>query len=498
MIKKNTVSYGPMMVTIFLGAFLVTLSTSTINLALPFLMKHFNTTLDTVKWTLTGFMLAMGTMAPITAYLGERFSYKRVYLLSIIGFTLASVLCIFSWNITSLIIFRILQGAFSGIITPATMAIIYQVIPKEKQVGAISLWSTAAMLAPAVGPTLSGFLIQYFNWQSIFMINIPLGIITAIIGSKYIPYFKLNVPKFFDFKGFVAIIIGSLALLVAFSEGGTLGWNSWIIITAMVVGVIALGLFIWRALSIESPVLDIRVFKYSKYTLSTIVYSFVMMSLYAGTLLTPLFLQNIQQMSALDAGLIMLPASLAMALTMPIVGRLYSKMDSRILIGIGVLLMAIGSWEMGHLSINTSHGYVMLWMIVRNIGISFGTMPVTYSGMAVLPKTMSGHGSAVNNWISRVVSSLSMAVFASLLTSRATTHIIDLIKSGRVSQELAKSEGFVLGINDLFVISFAIILISLPISYFLGNKEKNNTNNKYEILKNAYLEYINELTELIL
>lgn len=487
MTKRQEVSYVPMMVTIFLGAFLVTLSTSTINLALPFLMKNFNTTLDTVKWTLTGFMLAMGTLAPITAYLGERFSYKRVYLLSILGFTVASFLCIFSWNISSLIAFRILQGGFSGIITPATMAIIYQVIPKKKQVGAISLWTTAAMLAPAVGPTLSGLLIQYFNWESIFMIDIPLGLITAIMGVKHIPYFKLNVPKFFDFKGFIAIIIGSLALLVAFSEGGNLGWSSWIIITAVIVGVIALGLFVWRALSIESPVLDIRVFKYSKYTLSTIVYSFVMISLYAGTLLTPLFLQNIQQMSALDAGIIMLPASLAMALTMPIVGKLYAKMDSRILIGIGVLLMALGSWKMGHLSINTSHEYVILWMIVRNVGISFGTMPVTYSGMAVLPKAISGHGSSVNNWISRVVSSLSMAIFASLLTSRATMHITALIKLGGVSQGLAKSEGFVLGINDLYVISFIIILFALPISYFLSNKEKKNVNNKYsdEVIENV-------------
>lgn len=487
MTKKHEVSYGPMMVTIFFGAFLVTLSTSTINLALPFLMKHFNTTLDTAKWTLTGFMLAMGTMAPITAYLGERFSYKRVYLFSIMGFTVASILCISSWNISSLIAFRILQGGFSGIITPATMAIIYQVIPKKKQVGAISLWTTAAMLAPAIGPTLSGLLIQYFNWESIFMINIPIGLVTIIIGLKYIPYFKLNVPKFFDFQGFVSIIIGSLALLIAFSEGESLGWGSWIIITTIVVGIIAIGLFIWRELSIESPVLDIRVFKYPKYSLSVIVYSFVMVSLYAGTLLTPLFLQNIQQMSALDAGLILLPASLAMALAMPIVGKLYTKMDSRILIGIGVLLMALGSWEMAHLSINTSPGYVILWMVVRNVGISFGTMPVTYSGMAVIPKAMSGHGSSVNNWISRVVSSLSMAIFASLLTSRAAVHITSLVKSGVVPQGLAKSEGFVLGINDLFVISFIIILAALPISYFLSNKEKEYANNKYcdEVAENV-------------
>lgn len=484
MTKNKEVAYWPMMITIFLGAFLVTLSTSTINLALPFLMKSFETNLDTVKWTLTGFMLAMGTMAPIAAYLGEKFSYKRVYLFSIAGFTLASILCIFAWNVESLVVFRIIQGGFSGIITPVTMAMIYQIIPKEKQVSAISLWSTASMLAPAIGPTFSGFLLQYFSWESIFVVNIPIGIIVIIIGLRYIPYFKLNEPKFFDFQGFVCIIIGSLSLLIAFSEGENLGWTSGIIVSSIIIGVISLGLFVRRELSIESPVLDIRVFKYSKYSLSVIIYSFVMISLYAGTLLTPLFLQSVQRLSALDAGVILLPASLAMALAMPIIGRIYNKVDSRILISVGILLMALGSWKMSHLTVSTPHSYIMLWMIARNVGISFGTMPVTYSGMSVLPKVISGHGSSVNNWISRVVSSLSMAIFAALLTSRTTMHVTNLISLQGESKILAQSDGFVLAVNDLFMVSFVIILIALPLCYFLKNRKRNKYNNN-ELLEEA-------------
>lgn len=475
--KTKEVPYWPMMSAIFLGSFLVSLGTSTINLALPFLMKSFNTNLDTVKWTLTGFMLAMGTMAPITAYLGERFSYKRIYLVSIIGFITASILCILSTSITFLVISRIIQGAFSGMIVPATMAIIYQAVPKERQVSATSLWSMASMFAPAIGPTLSGFLIQYFSWQAIFVINIPIGLIILVLGIKYIPYFKLNVPEFFDSKGFIAIVIGSLGLLIAFSEGETLGWTSLTIVASLVVGILALAIFVYRALTTTSPILDITVFKYKKYSFSVVVYGIVMMSLYAGTLLIPLFLQNIQHLSALDAGIVMLPASLCMALAMPLVGKLYNKLNPRIIIMFGIILVAIGSFAMARLSTNTSKTFVMLWMIVRNVGISFCTMPVTYSGMSVLPKSISGHGSSVNNWLARLVSSLSMAIFASLLTARASMHVTSLIKSG-TKQTIAQGSGYVMGINDVFFISFVIILIAVPFSYFLNGKNNKTNNDK--------------------
>lgn len=468
--KTKEVPYWPMMSAIFLGSFLVSLGTSTINLALPFLMKAFNSNLDTVKWTLTGFMLAMGTMAPITAYLGELFSYKKIYLASIIGFIASSILCIFSQTISFLIISRIIQGAFSGMIVPATMAIIYQAVPKERQVSATSLWSMASMFAPAIGPTLSGFLIQYFTWQAIFIINIPIGLAILVLGFKYIPYFKLNVPDFFDAKGFAAIIIGSLGLLIAFSEGSVLGWTSSIIIASLAIGIIALAAFVYRALSTTAPILDISVFKYKKYSFSVIVYAIVMMALYAGTLLTPLFLQNIQHLSALEAGIVLLPASLCMALAMPIVGKLYKRINPRLIIMFGIILVAIGSFAMSRLTSETSKNFIIIWMIVRNVGISFCTMPVTYSGMSVLPKAISGHGSSVNNWLARLVSSLSMAMFASLLTVRASVHVSSLVKAGK-SNLAAQSSGYVMGINDIYFVSFIIILIALPFSYFLNRKK---------------------------
>lgn len=473
MIYRQSKSNGPMLLAIFLAAFLATLGISAINIALTIFMKDFNTDLNTAKWTLTGFMLSTGTVAPLTGYLGQKFSNKSVYYFAVIGFTVSSALCAFAWGISSLIVFRILQGCFSGLIAPTAMALIYQTIPKEKQAFAISLWSLAAMLAPAFGPTLSGWLIESFSWKAIFLINIPLGILAAVMIKCFVPYYKLDKPKQFDFIGFISSIATSLALLIAFSESSIWGWTSLKTIGLLIVGIVCLAVFIWRELSFEFPILNIRVFRYSRYTLSVIVSSIVTICLYSGTLLTPLFLQNAQHESALQAGLVLLPASLAMALIMPLVGKLYNYIGPRTLIMTGILMIALGSWRMAHLTINTSSSYIILWMIVRNIGISLSTMPTTNLGMTAVPGELSGHASSVNNWIRQGFASLSMGIFASLLTARATFHIgkMAVFSSG---DKLLPVKAFTLAINDIYTISTIIILIAIPISFMLKKELVRN------------------------
>ena len=238
------------------------------------------------------------------------------------------------------------------------MTIIYQVIAKEKHAFAISLWSMASMLAPALGPTLSGWLIQCFSWKAIFMVNVPIGIIAIILVIRFIPQYNLSKANSFDFIGFTAVIILSLSILIAFSEGSLWGWISLKTISLIIIGGISLAIFISRELKISSPALNIRVFKFTKYTISIIAVSIVTIGLYAGTLLTPLFLQNSQHLSALDTGLILLPPSLAMAFMMPIVGTLYNRTDLRILIMLGLLFMALGSWKMSDLILDTPHSYI--------------------------------------------------------------------------------------------------------------------------------------------
>lgn len=476
--EEPQVPFWPVMTAIFFGSFLAILGISTINVALPVLMNDFHTDLATVQWTLTGFMLATGIIAPVTGYLGDRFSTKYLYVGALIGFTLMSALCAAAWNIQSLIVFRVLQGFFSGMVMPASMTIIYQVIPKSRQAFALSMWSLATMMAPAFGPTLAGWLIQTFNWEWLFLMNIPFGIAAIAVSMKLVPYYKISSNKTFDAVGFLTVVVCSTSLLVAFSEAHAWGWSSWKIVSLLAVGLISLIVFIRRELTVPQPLLNLRVFLYGKYTYSLVLAVIITISLYSGTYLTPVFLQNIQHASALDTGLILLPASLAMAIFMPITGKLYSRVGPVWLIAAGVLLMGIGTLAMGHLSVDTPHLYIVLWMMVRNIGISLSTMPATNAGMQVIPRELTGHASSVNNWIRQGFGSFSIGIFTSLLSARVAVHTTELGKSAAAGTDkvLLQAEAFTSSVNDVYLVATIIVLIGLPLALTLreprgGKKE---------------------------
>lgn len=456
------------MIAIFFGSFISTLATSTINIALPELQHHFDTSLSTIQWTLTGFMLAMGTIAPVTGYMGERFSYKRLYFFSLLGFTLASALCAFAWNPASLVVFRILQGAFSGLIVPTTMTVIYQIIPREKQAMAIGLWGVSAMLAPAIGPTFAGWLLQSFSWQWLFWINVPVGVLSLFFVFRFIPYYRLNVPKSFDLAGFVTVLIGSASLLVALGQGHAWGWGSLKIVALLIVGVVFLLLFIWRELTAETPLLDLRVLANGRYTLTLVIISVLTISLYSGMLFIPVFLQNIQRVTPMDTGLILLPASLVMALMMPLVAKVYERIGPRWLLSTGILLLGIGTLALSWLSVSISHAYILLWMIVRNMGIAMVMMPGSNAGMERIPAHMAGHASSMSNWTRNVFGSFSIAIFTSLLASYSTGHATDLAKGGLTDAVQIQLLSFTMSVNDVFLIATIIALVALPISLTIG------------------------------
>ncbi|OCT16252.1 MFS transporter [Paenibacillus pectinilyticus] len=465
--ELKQVRFWPIMIAIFFGSFVSILSMSTINIAIPILSEHFHSDLSKIQWTITGFMLASGTIAPITGYFGEKFSYKRLYVIALIGFTVFSLLCALSWDASSLIVFRILQGAFSGLIMPATMTIVYQVIPREKQPIAISLWSLSAMMAPAFGPTLSGWLLQNWSWHWLFLLNVPVGVIAVILVMKLIPYYRLSVPKKFDLLGLVTVVTSSLALLVGFSQGHAWGWTSGRTLGLFAAGLAILAIFIWRELKADSPLLNIRVMKNARYTLSLLISSIVTMSLYSGTFLTPIFLQNIQHVTPLDTGLILLPASLVMALCMPLVGKLYTIVGPRVLIFTGITLIGVGTLTLSWLSTDVSRTYIVFWMIVRNIGIACAMMPSSNAAMEQIPRTLTGHATSINNWVRNVFGSLAIALFTSVLSSKTATHSKELVLGGMTDKLQIGSHAFTMGVNDVYLLATCISLVALPISLFI-------------------------------
>ncbi|RAV19291.1 DHA2 family efflux MFS transporter permease subunit [Paenibacillus contaminans] len=465
--QAQTVRFWPIMIAIFFGTFLAVLANTTVNVAIPMLMDHFQSPLSSIQWTMTGFMLMTGTVAPLVGYLGDRFSYKKLYVTALVGFTLFSGLCAFAWDSSSLIVFRMLQGSFSGLVMPATMTIIYQVIPREKQPFAMSLWSLSAMLAPAVGPTLSGFLIDAFSWQWLFLMNVPIGVVAIVMVLWLVPYYKMNVPKSFDAFGLVTVVVGSLSLLIAFSEGHNWGWTSARLLGLTGFGAIALLLFIRRQLRSDQPLLQLRILRNTRYSTSLLLSSIITVGLYAGSFLTPLFLQTIQQATPLEAGLILLPSSMVMALMMPITGKLYVKVGPFWLILAGVALIALGTYEMGRLSVDVSHGYVMFWMSVRNIGVALSTMPSNNAGMMSVPRELSGQASSINNWVRQVIASFSIGLFSSMLASRTASHAGALAAAGTDGLPAVQLQSFTLGVNDVYMLATVIMILCIPLVFLL-------------------------------
>ncbi|NBD25841.1 DHA2 family efflux MFS transporter permease subunit [Paenibacillus glycinis] len=467
------VRFWPIMIAIFFGAFLSILGISTINVALTIFMNDFHAGLSTVQWTLTGFMLSLGTIAPLTGYLGDKFGYKNVYLYAMGGFVVFSLLCGLAWNIESLITFRILQGIFTGLILPATMTIIFQVIPREKQPFAVSIWGLSAMLAPAFGPTISGWLIQQFSWHWLFLINVPIGIIAIAFIMIMIPSYRIGTASRLDKVGLVTVMVSSASLLVALSEGREWGWGSGKTIGLFALGVLFLAAFIVQELRTKNPLLNLRVFGNYRFSITLVANTIITISLYSGTLLVPLFLQNVQGTSAMDTGLVLLPSSLIMALAMPIAGKIYPRVGAKWMTVSGLVLIIIGSYEMTQLHSDSSNFYVIFWMAVRNLGVSFAAAATSTAGMEEIGPSMVGHASSVTNWVRNVGGSFAIALFTSLLASHSLTHAADLAQAGGNTPAVIQMLSFTMSVNDVFLIATFIAAAAIPFTLLI--RKKRNT-----------------------
>ncbi|MDC0715616.1 DHA2 family efflux MFS transporter permease subunit [Nannocystis bainbridge] len=456
--------FWPFMFALFVGSFMSVLSSSTITIAIPELQRYFGAELSLLQWTLTGFMLAMGTSAPLTGYLGGRFSFKRLYVASLVGFTLTSVLCGMAWDTRSLVAFRFVQGAFCGAIMPVTMTLIYQLLPRERQALAASLWSLSASLAPAFGPTFAGWLITLADWRWLFFINVPLGVLAVALANRTIPYYRLQAPQAFDLPGLVTVITGTLALLIALSQGREWGWTNGSTVGLLLLGTLSLVGFVVRELRTRHPLLDLRVLTNRRYLVTLIVASIITISLYSGAFLVPVFLQTVQGVTPLATGLILLPASLAMALLMPVVGRVYGRIGPRALMTAGVLMIAGGTFALSRLTPEVSQTYVLLWMLVRNVGISLAMMPASNAGMEEIPRELSGHASSISNWLRNVFGAFSIAIFTSLLALFSARAAESLAGQGVTEPGRIAELSLVAGINDVYLVATIVALVAVPLS----------------------------------
>ncbi len=452
--------YTFILTALVIGSFISIYQSVSLNVSLPGFMDIFDTDLTTVQWLMTGFTLATGLIAPLCGYLGNRFGTRELFLFSVAGLIISSLLCAVAWNIGSLIVFRVVQGVFCGVIQPVTLMIIYQMLPEHKRSMALGLWSASSVLGPALAPTISGWL-QSWNWPMIFLIMIPFGVIAWIFGWMSLEKRTDYQKSAFDGIGMIGIVFGSLALLVLFSNLYQWGILSGKSVICLIIGIFFLSHFIWRELRMKEPLLELRLFTNKTFVLSLITSLILISSLFTGIYFIPLYLLEVHQMTPTEVGILLLPPALSMAVATTVSAKYYERVGPRPLILIGTLFLVIATWEFSRLTVDSTPGFVMLWMTFRYIGLGLSMTSTINAGMSAVPSNLSGDASSLINWARQVTGAMSIGIFTSFFYTRMDFY---------GSIDGLSPEIYVKGLNDVFILATILTCLSIPFSLLLNGR----------------------------
>lgn len=445
--------WGLPLAVLIVGMFMSVLDLSIVNVAIPSIRRDLGASIESVQWISTAYSLTEGVMVPASAWLGARFGLKRLYIALIVLFTISSLLCGLSTGLGGLIGFRILQAIPGGVLPVTCMTILFRIVPKEKLGAAMGMYGLGIVVAPGIGPTLGGYLVEHVDWRVIFFINVPVGILGAIAAVVVLKNFPAEPRKPFDFIGFACIAGSLFALLLALEEGDHWGWSSYPTVMLFFASAILMALFIVVELHVEHPVLDLRVFRYWPYVNSLLLISMMSIGLFAVLFYIPSFLQDAQGWSPWNTGLTLLPQALVMALIMPFAGLLYDRIGARWPAVIGLALVGGGILLLSRINVDITRGELILGMVVMATGMALGMMPIMTGGLSVLPPAVSDSGTAFNTLTQRVSSALGLAVMTALVTSNSAQFTADrssLLESGASPQLVEMQEQGAAGLLPLW------------------------------------------------
>ncbi|HTK66086.1 MAG TPA: DHA2 family efflux MFS transporter permease subunit [Pseudonocardia sp.] len=418
-------NWGLPLAVVVIGMFMSVLDTSIVNVAIPTMQTQFGVTTDDIEWITTAYTLCLGVVVPTSAWLGERLGLRRMYLLSLLSFAAFSALCGMAADLNQMIAFRILQAIPGGMIPVTCLTILYKMVPKQKLGAAMGLYGFGIVVAPGIGPTLGGYLVEYVNWRLIFYINVPVGLLGAVAAMAVLPAFAGSKGRRFDVPGFICIGAGLFCFLLALSEGQTWGWTSYPVLILLAVGINLLLLFAAIELAVPQPLLDVRVFTSWPFINSLLLISINSVGLFAVLFYVPLFLQQSQHLTPWHTGLTVLPQAVAMAAIMPFAGRIYDRFGARWPAIIGLGLSGTGTLLLSNINVDVTRGDFMLWMAIRAGGLGLCMMPIMTAGISSLPSSRVGSGSAFNNLTQRVTSALGLALITGIATSQKAQFMAD-------------------------------------------------------------------------
>jgi MFS family permease len=463
---------------VLLGTIMTILDATIVNIAIPTLQGDLKAgSYADISWVVTGYMLAQGAVIPMAGWASDRFGTKRLYLITIALFTLASMACGVAQNLPELVIFRVLQGLGGGMLMPIGMTIIMRAVGPQNMGRVMGIFGIPMLLAPAVGPVLGGWFVQDFSWRLIFYVNVPIGIIAFVSAWRFLTESSRSHKLRLDTFGLLTAPPAAVAIMYAVNESITLGWGSLLVISLLVGAAVLLTAFVlsqlgrrraatllmaplaaaallvalrngvvdgWTALDTivmfvgaalalvnlaignrgnPEPLLQLRLFRDSTFSWSMGLSFIIVTALFGGMLLLPLYLQEVHGYSPLETGLLLLPQAITAAVAMPLGGYLTDRIGPRPVVATGMVMLAGGGFLLAQIHPTSSNWLVVSALLLRGFAMGFSMMPSMAAAMARVPHHLSSSASSISNSLQRIGSSIGIAVLVTVLAAQFTTAI---------------------------------------------------------------------------
>lgn len=459
----------PIMFALMMGAFVATLNETLLGNALPVLMKEFQVGATTIQWLTAAYLLIVGALIPVTALIQQWFTTRQIFLSAMLTFLIGTLVAATAPAFTPLLIGRVIQAIATGLIIPLLMNTLLNIYPAEKRGSVMGVLFLIFTFAPAIGPTLSGIIVDAMDWRWLFYTTIPITIISIIIGYYYLVNVTTITKPKVDVLSIIISTLGFGGIVYGFSASGNEGWSDPQVYWSIIIGSLSLILFAVRQLRISNPILELRTFRFPLFSLSIILLIIVMMSMFATITLLPMFLQSVLLVTAFQSGLIMLPGGVVNGLMSPITGKLFDRFGARVIIIPGLLILCIALYLFTGFTLESTSLQIILTHCLLMLGVALILVPVQTYGLNQITPEYYAHGSAIFSTLQQVAGAIGSALFIATMTARSSSHLAQSSSPDDITEQLMAS---VAGYSDTFMLGFIISIFAVVVSLFLRKNKK--------------------------
>ncbi|MCD8887908.1 multidrug efflux MFS transporter [Staphylococcus arlettae] len=463
--KRNTI-----ILVMLSSAFVAMLNQTLLNTALPAIITGLQITETTAQWLITGFMLVNGIMIPLTAFLMDRFHTRPLYIFAMSAFLVGSIVAALSPSFTLLMIARIIQAVGAGILLPLMQFTVFTLFPPEKRGFAMGLTGIVAQSAPAIGPTLTGFLIDTFSWRAPFIVVAAIAIIAFIVGTIFVESNNTTKHTELDKTSVVYSTLGFGLMLYGFSSAGNLGFGSPIVILSLIIGLIIVAIFVLRQIKLDNPLLNMKVFANRTFSLSAFSSMILFIGIVGPALLIPMYIQSGLGLSAILSGLVILPGAVVNALMSVYTGKIYDKYGLKILAIPGFILLIIMTILHCFLTTDTPYWYIVVIYALRMFAVALIIMPLNTIGINALQPENISHGTAIMNSLRIIAGAIGTAVMITILSIVRKNYAA--VHSDQSKMDIMQ-HSTVLGVDAAFIFTTILLFIGFALTLMIKQPKKS-------------------------